>query len=601
MNIVLAVVDAVLNTLWQTAVIAAVVWLFLRSMPRINAATRCTLWWATLGAVLLLPLEPRVLPPVRHPSEAMRTTGPRPMAIDLHDPISEQELVRVSSGPTAIWPWVAFCVWAAVLLCRLVQISRSYFYLRGVKQRAEAATVSLPKIRRDAAVLVSREIASPLAAGFLHPAIVLPQFMLSELTEAEQEHVVLHEAAHLAGYDDWTNLALRIAGGAMALHPVAIWILRQIEREREIACDDWVVARTGAARPYAKSLVRLMELRQARNGPVLAVGIFGTRSRIGRRIEHLLRAGRTFSGRASRGGVLASVAGLAILMFGGSLAPRWIAFAQQSTPDWQIKAGGTMAFEVASVKPDTGAFRPPAFPLDEGNSYAATGGRFFATFPLISYIRFAYKVRPAPDQLQALLARVPKWVGSERFAVEARAPQSNPTKDQIRMMMQSLLAERFHLRLHFETETVPAFALLLAKPGKWGPQLRPHAEGPPCDTPASDKIFPGRCDTYMAERQVNGTLRAGSRQTTLDRLAGAIPTFGSVSRPVVDRTGLSGDFDFTLEWMPESTSAAPPKADEAPGPTFLEALKEQLGLKLEATKATVEVPVIDHVERPSEN
>ena len=272
-----------------------------------------------------------------------------------------------------------------------------------------------------------------------------------------------------------------------------------------------------------------------------------------------------------------------------------------------------MAFEVASVKPSPpGAFRPPNFPLDPGPAFAAprTGepprGRFSADFPLIVYITFAYKLSLTPDQREAMVAHLPKWVASDAFEIEARAPQSNATKDQMRLMMQSLLADRFNLAVHFETQTVPALALVLAKPEKPGPQLRPHADGPPCDSaPSSDKsVFPAVCDVYSMMLQPNRMRRAGSRNTTMELLAGAIPTFGSVSRLVVDRTGLSGRFDFTLEWLPESNSAALPAGDVPPepaGPTFLEALNEQLGLKLESIKAPTEVLIVDRVERPSAN
>jgi bla regulator protein BlaR1 len=294
--------------------------------------------------------------------------------------------------------------------------------------------------------------------------------------------------------------------------------------------------------------------------------------------------------------------------------------AQQSPPipQWQLAAGGKMAFEVASVKPSPpGAFRPPNFPLDPGPAFAAprTGepprGRFSAHFPLIVYITFAYKLSLTPDQREAMVAHLPKWVASDAFEIEARAPQNNatrdnPTKDQMRLMMQSLLADRFNLAVHFETQTVPALAMVLAKPEKLGAQLRPHAEGPPCESaPSSDKsVFPPVCDVYSMMLQPNHMRRAGSRNTTMEALAGAIPTFGSVSRLVVDRTGLSGTFDFTLEWVPESNSAALPPGDAPPepaGPTFPEALNEQLGLKLESTKAPTEVLIVDRVERPSAN
>jgi bla regulator protein BlaR1 len=297
---------------------------------------------------------------------------------------------------------------------------------------------------------------------------------------------------------------------------------------------------------------------------------------------------------------------------------------QAPVPEWQAAAGGKLAFEVASVKPSTEKeFRGPNFPLDNGDAFInlANGelprGRFSARFPLSVYITFAYKFRPSPDQRRAMLAPLPKWVSSDMYDIEARAPMKNATKDQMRLMMQSLLAERFHLAAHFEDQTVPVFLLVPTKPGKVGPNLRPHENGPPCDAaaggnrPQDKDVFPPDCETFMLNMQQNGMHRLGSRHTTMELLASSIPTVGEVTRPVVDHTGLSGRFDFKLEWMHEANNAtaagtggpAGPLSNDSQtaGPTFLEALNDQLGLKLEAGKAPVPLLVIDHVERPSEN
>jgi uncharacterized protein (TIGR03435 family) len=285
-----------------------------------------------------------------------------------------------------------------------------------------------------------------------------------------------------------------------------------------------------------------------------------------------------------------------------------------AAPDWQIAAGGKMAFEVASVKLDPGPFRPPNFPLDPGEAYRPVGGRFNADFPVFTYITFAYKLSLAQDQRQAMIAHLPDWVAADRFAVEARA-EGNPTKDQMRLMMQSLLADRFKLKAHFETQVVPAMALVLVKPGKTGPKLRPHSEGVPCEaTPATngpmprptpDGPFPPVCDTYMMMVNPNNIARAGSRNTTMALLADALPGIGGLNRPVVDQTGVGGRLDFTLEFWQEVRRTATPNSDAPPpdpqGPSFLDALREQLGVKLESTKAPLRVMVIDHIERPSEN
>ena len=120
-------------------------------------------------------------------------------------------------------------------------------------------------------------------------------------------------------------------------------------------------------------------------------------------------------------------------------------------PSWQTAAGGKRAFEVASVKIDAGPFRPPNFPLDPGDAYRPVGGRFSADFPLSTYITFAYKLSLSSDQRQAMLAHLPDWVSTDRYAIEARA-EGNPTKDQMRLMVQSLLAERFKFTAHLRPD-----------------------------------------------------------------------------------------------------------------------------------------------------
>ena len=187
--------------------------------------------------------------------------------------------------------------------------------------------------------------------------------------------------------------------------------------------------------------------------------------------------------------------------------------------------------------------------------------------------------------------------------------------------MQSLLADRFHLRAHFERRTERLLALVPVKPGKLGSRLRPHAEGLSCDAKwtappdrSSPSVPPGGfmpvCGDVGRIPGRNQTVILGGRNIPFEHLADYLPALEDFGRPVVDQTGMSGTYDFSLNWMPErdgplerhgrSTSSANVQLD-AGGPTLLEALKEQLGLKLKSTKAPVRILVIDHVEHPSPN
>ncbi|HEY4088118.1 MAG TPA: TIGR03435 family protein [Bryobacteraceae bacterium] len=276
--------------------------------------------------------------------------------------------------------------------------------------------------------------------------------------------------------------------------------------------------------------------------------------------------------------------------------------AAESIPDWQKAAGGAMAFEVATVREDKGPFKPPSFALSSDEWFREPNGRFHADFALPTYIQFAWKIWLTGEEQRVVLANLPEWVKTDRFDIEATAPL-HATKDQYRLMMQGLLAERFGLKLHFEQKEMPVLAMVLAKPGKPGPSLTPHAQGQACDETPKPETFPKECYSYSAEPNKDGAWLYGSRATSMDQIgkfvgssAGAT---GEIGRRVVDQTGLTGLWDFTLK-APPPAQASPQDAASA-GPTMLEAVQDQLGVRLKPARAVVSVLVVDHVERPGEN
>jgi uncharacterized protein (TIGR03435 family) len=253
--------------------------------------------------------------------------------------------------------------------------------------------------------------------------------------------------------------------------------------------------------------------------------------------------------------------------------------------------------------------------MDNGDA-KPLGGHFRANFILALYIGFAYKL--APSQLQPMFTQLPKWA-NDLYLIDAKA-QGNPTKDQMRLMMQSLLADRFKLRVHFETRKGPVLALTLFEPGKIGPNLIPHSEGPSCpdlfELPDYSKPpelpKPGvewrQCGLSAKVLGTSDVTGIGARNTPLGLIAGDVYAYGSrlgeLDKPVVDHTGLTGMFDFMLE-LPAgmmSLFPKPPNPDAPPpGTPFLDAVRRQLGLKLERSRGEVQTLIIDHIERPSEN
>jgi len=258
--------------------------------------------------------------------------------------------------------------------------------------------------------------------------------------------------------------------------------------------------------------------------------------------------------------------------------------------------GKPLAFEVASVKSNqSDAVATSRFPLGSGDGFAP-GALFSATNqPLIVYLRFAYKLG------QSDLLSLPGWIYEERFDIESRAPGS-PTKDEMRLMMQSLMAERFKLRTHTERRTQAVFDLMLAKAGTTGPQLQRHPDEGSCTTASRLQLPPIPCGSVgPAPASMPGRGRIVANGLTMTRLASFLKNpFTGVDRPVVDRTGLTGAFDLSVEWSLAPDPAPSPNSQvEDSRPTFLEALREQLGLTLKSTKGPVDLLVIDHIERPT--
>jgi uncharacterized protein (TIGR03435 family) len=310
--------------------------------------------------------------------------------------------------------------------------------------------------------------------------------------------------------------------------------------------------------------------------------------------------------------------------------------AQDLERDWEQAAGGKQQFEVASVREDkTGGQSysninlsgvSNAYRVMNKSDLAAKDGSLLAAKnqSLMRYIIFAYRLSGTQelalrfDFYAGLGLHVPEWVSDDRFDIEARAP-GPATIDQMRLMMESLLEERFKLQAHWETRQSPVFALVEDKPGKLGPQLEPHRASDDCATTTlpeegekaavpkqlpipSLSSLPIPCG-WIAHLPASelGAHRFGGRNVTLAMLAESMPTqtgLVTLPRPVIDETELKGGFDFWMEWTPEDTSEVD---NHESGGTFREALKNQLGLKLVPAKGSVEVLVIDHVEKPAEN
>ena len=204
----------------------------------------------------------------------------------------------------------------------------------------------------------------------------------------------------------------------------------------------------------------------------------------------------------------------------------------------------------------------------------------------------AYELQPAQ------LVGAPSWLNDERYDIEARAPGATPA--QIRLMKRALLYDRFGMRAHAETRELPVYALMPVKAGVLGPGLKPGGD---CANATPPVFAPGRplpCGMIQAGA---GMLNAsGATIQDVARIAMSTPRYTGVDRIVLDRSGLTGNFSFMLQYTPGGRGGGPAVAsnpDAPQRPDFFTALREELGLKLEPQRAPIEVLVVDRIERPT--
>ncbi len=254
-------------------------------------------------------------------------------------------------------------------------------------------------------------------------------------------------------------------------------------------------------------------------------------------------------------------------------------------------------FEVAAIKPGS-------LGLPGGTIRRTPGGRLTVTNMTVKeLIAQAWNLQPFQ------ISGGPSWIDSARYDISAKPESSASNWDETALMLQSLLADRFKLTMHRDTKELPIYALVLAKKdGKLGPGLAQSKEGG-CVVPDPSKPLPrpepGKLPAMSCANMIMNPrfLRAVS----VPAAKFAVGLSRIIGRTVVDQTGLTGNFDISLDWTPDEAQymqlppgVAPPAPSDAPISIFT-AMQEQLGLKLESRKGPVEIFVIDRAEKPSEN
>ncbi|HET7813666.1 MAG TPA: pentapeptide repeat-containing protein [Candidatus Baltobacteraceae bacterium] len=370
-------VAVLFNSLWEAAILAFAVWLVLRLLPNLNATTRYMAWCAALAGSLLLPLAtsiPKVFVAAPHHATAVaektaseQTVQTKPLkanpvqakAVPSHvaksQPVQTQPaesqpvqnktpLFALPGAPQFTVPsiaaYVVFGAWALAALLLLFRLGVNLRKLEHLKSDALPLPIDYrehlerwtgaEKGGRDVRLCVSEAIEVPVAVGLFDSMILIPKHLLETLTPQEMDQIMLHELGHLRRADDWTNGLQRVVQALFFFNPAVLFIAQQLDLEREVACDDWVVRETKSIRPYAHCLTKMAEVTAWPHRALAAPGVFMTRRGLSLRVERLLRAGRDVRTSLSIGATGIAAASLIALYFVlQSVAPTY-AFTQST-------------------------------------------------------------------------------------------------------------------------------------------------------------------------------------------------------------------------------------------------------------------------------
>jgi beta-lactamase regulating signal transducer with metallopeptidase domain len=273
--------------------------LLLRLMRRQNAATRFAIAFSALLAIALLPLTRSFFP-------SNTASSPTPSFV-----VPES------------WALYLFLGWAVIAILLLARVGRSIWHLHKLRSACvpiDSATDSViigtlrhKRTRRSVTLCTSERVRVPTALGLVKPAIVIPRWVMQELSAVELNQVVLHELAHLRRWDDWTNLAQQIVKALFFFHPAVWWIEKKISLEREMACDDAVLTETQSPRAYAQCLAHLAERSFVQRGIVLAQALVGRVAQTSQRVAQILDVNRPKGSSSIWKAAVAAVAGVAML------------------------------------------------------------------------------------------------------------------------------------------------------------------------------------------------------------------------------------------------------------------------------------------------
>ena len=448
---------------------------------------------------------------------------------------------------------------------------------------------------RELPVRVTETFLEPGIFGIVRPVLLWPRAIGERLTDEQMEAVLAHELCHLRRGDNLSALFHLVVQTVFWFHPLVWWIGAQLITERERACDEEVIRRGSERETYAESILKTCQFFV--ESPLACVsGVTG--SDLKKRIEDIMTKDAVSMPAAPKRALLAAIG------FVSFVTPVAVGALNPPPQTREVPPPATLpSFDAVSIRPNIasgrgarsgGAMQPQRFVVENAT--------------LKTIVRRAYGTAGrAPgntlDLLDQQVAGGPEWITSDKFDITATTTGLTEPA-QMRLMVQRVLAERFQMKAHWEKREMPVYLLTMAGPdGRPGPGMTLKSEadcvkgrrnGPP---PMPQPGVPAPPPNCGAIQFGPGQLIAGG--VPMEWLVSTftnVPVITGIDRPVLDRTGLQGSYAFALKFAPPQNPTPEPER-----PQFMTALQEQLGLKLESTRAPVDVLVIDSVERPTAN
>jgi uncharacterized protein (TIGR03435 family) len=598
------------NHLWQSTWFALAAGLLTLAFRRNRAPVRYWLWLCgslkfLLPFALLMSLGSRAewAPAARQmatPAVSTAVVGLAQPFPDTSQPAAPARSMRDRIPLAFLAAWA--CGFAAIAFIRL----RGWLHVRAIARCGVPVDLGLPVEAR-----LGPGLLEPGVVGLWRPVLLLPAGIEQRLDPRQLEAILAHELAHIRRRDNWTAAAHMFVEAVFWFHPLVWWIGARLVEERERACDEAVLALGSDPHDYAQGILSVCKLYV--ESPLACVaGVTG--ADLKRRIAAIL------AGPIAGDLTTARKAALTLTAAAALAAPVVIGMMMTTPATHAQFVGSAPKFEVASIKPcKPGDFIPGdgKNPHKKG-SIARPGsspGRLVTPCDTVTdLIRTAYIQNAGGetrrDPSAPPVTRGPAWIQNERYQITAKAESKQSLGEMNGPMLQALLEERFRLRVHHETREVPVYALTVAK---GGPKLQPFQEGSCNQRDVWRPMPPAEWDPKGCQSVVR--MNAASRiieahGVGVEALAKLL--FLVVDRPVVNQTGIAGNYDIRVEFEADRTvpiagdaHRMPPPPSEPPdpsgAPTIFTALQQQLGLKLEPAKGPRDFVVIDHVERPSGN